>query len=146
MDQLGNITMTHIMAKDILRAEKSLVSQMGAGKSDHWIATVFNSDDEVQTYINRKGEEEDLIRYASKSGDLDHWADRKLTMDSSESDWYAEIKHLHSDVRVIVLRADAIQRIFRNKKSAITTQPRHSTKSLSWQMKIKESKSSFSKG
>jgi hypothetical protein len=146
MDQLGNIVLTHILAASIVRGEMAAEARANGSKQDNWTATIYNAEDEIQTYINAKGKEVELQQSFIVSGDGDRWADRFLTIDTSGSDWFAIIQHNHSDVKTIVLRADAMARVFRNKKSPVCKPPKVSTHSLSFGVKAKQSRASFSKG
>lgn len=144
---ISNATMYHQIASDTIKAEKAIEEQQNptSVKPKNWTATIYDSKDVIQVRINPKGEEENLIKSFDVSGDADRWVDRRLSLDG-QGDWYAVIQHSHSNVRVVIMRNDAMARFYRQAKKPTMKAQSKSTGALSFRPHVKESRSTFSRG
>jgi hypothetical protein len=142
---ISHAVMAHIIAIDTAKAEKAIEAQeAGPTSNKPWLCTIYNSSDVVQTRLNAQGEEEDLIKGFGDASSADRYADRNLI--ECSSDCYAVVESTTMKVRTVVLRADAMSRVLRAKKSAVVHVKGKSTKSLGFGMKVHESRARFSDG
>jgi hypothetical protein len=115
-----------------------------AAKPKNWTTTIFNAKGEVQTRIKEDGEVEDLIKGFDLSSDADRWADRRLV--EGASDWYAEVTHAMMPIKTVILRDDAMARVFKKVGSPVMKRVGGTTSSLSFRPKAHEDRSRFSAG
>lgn len=146
-DEIARATLEHIVACDLVKLEESrdkLMKGETHSSTKRWQASVVDANDVIQTYINEDGEVKDLIKSGDDVSTLDRWLDRKLFEGSSE--WHGIIEHSVMQVRTIVERSDAIARILRQPKSAVSRQQSKSAGRLSFGMTCKQDHSHFSHG
>jgi hypothetical protein len=142
---ISHAVMAHIIAIDTAKAEKAIEAQeAGPTSNKPWLCTIYNSSDVVQTRLNAQGEEEDLIKGFGDASSADRYADRNLI--ECSSDCYAVVESTTMKVRTVILRADTMARLLKNKKGPVIHQKGKSTKSLGFGMKVPESRARFSDG
>jgi hypothetical protein len=142
---ISHAVMAHIIAIDTAKAEKAIEAQeAGPTSNKPWLFTVFDSNDVVQTRINNQGDEEDLVKGFDDASTGDRWMDRCLV--DGAPNWYGVCEHTSMKVCTIILRADALARILRAKKTAVVHTKGKSTKRLGFQMVCHESRARFSDG
>jgi hypothetical protein len=142
---ISHAVMAHIIACDQQKLEKAIeAKEDGPTSTKPWLTTIYNSSDVVQTRLNAQGEEEDLIKGFGDASSADRYADRNLI--ECSSDCYAVVESTTMKVRTVILRADAMARLLRNKKGPVIHQKGKSTKRLGFQMTCKESRARFSNG
>lgn len=148
-DEIAAAVMNHVIACDLLKLEQSREKQLQGdthqpARTKNWTACVVDANEVVQTYINEDGEVKELIKSGDDVSTLDRWLDRALFNGSSE--WHGIIEHSVMKVRTVVERADAISRILRQPKGAVSRQQSKSAGKLSFGMKVSNDHSHFSHG
>jgi hypothetical protein len=144
---IAEATINHITAveqRKLLEAkERGFAPQKS---SANWVATIYDSKDQVATRIKENGETEELMKGFDKAGDADRWMDRHLSSSEVESGSYGKIAHSHSSVVSLVNRDDALMRFFKAGKSPIMKVQGKSSGSLTNKMRVKADRSTFSAG
>ncbi len=145
LKEIQYAVMTHIIEADTAKAE-AVVEPTAKGQTRKpWRTTVYNVEGVVQTRINAKGEEEDLIKGFDLSQDADRWADRRLF--EGTHGWYAVVEHtIIPNISTHIQRGDAMARILKQPKGPTVAVKGKSTKTLGFGVKAKESRASFSRG
>lgn len=143
--ELQKVVMDHIIMSAIGKLEAGIEEESSKGTTKAWKATILNEAGEVQTRINAKGEEEDLVKGFDLGSQADGWADRRLFLDCS-SDCYAVIEHTSLNVKTIITRQDALARMLKKKKGPSVHVSGQSTKSLGFGCHVKQKRVSFSHG
>lgn len=143
LKEIQYAVMTHIIEADTAKAEK--VAEPGAtGTRKPWRTTIYNVDGVVQTRINAKGEEEDLIKGFDLGQDADRWADRRLF--EGTHGWYAIVEHtIIANVSSRIERGDAMARILKQPKGPTVAAKGKSTKTLGFGVKAKQTRVTFSR-
>lgn len=144
LQEIAAAVMGHIIASDIQKLDDKINNPPQAATPKSWIATVYNAAGVIQTRINAKGEEEDLVKDFEMGQEADRWADRRLF--EGASDWYAEVANARVNLMNRVERSDAIARILKQPKGPSIHQKAVTTKSLGFGVKAKQDRSSFSRG
>lgn len=143
--ELQKVVMDHIIMSAIGKLEASMEEgESSKGTNKSWKATILNAAGEVQSRINAKGEEEDLIMGFDLASAADRWCDRRLF--EGASDWYATIDHTSMNVHTVILRQDAIARLLKKKRGPSVHVGGQSTKSLGFGCHVKQKRVSFSHG
>lgn len=110
-----------------------------------WLAIVYNAKGVIQAKIDSKGKSQDLIKGFDKSSDADRWLILRLV--EGKPGWYAEITHAYSKTKETITRDDAIARAAGRKTYPVTHSKGYRLgESLGFKWKVKESRSTFSKG
>ena len=142
LHEIGNAVVQHIIMKEAAKIDKSQPREKHSSKN--WVATIFNAKCIIQTFVNAKGDEEELIKGFELSQEASRWADLRLF--DGAPDWFAVLEHSHSQTREIILRADSIARILSKKTSPVLAQRSQTTSSLSFGAHVKQTRTSFSQG
>ena len=144
LKEIQYAVMTHIIEADTAKAEKSTEGASGGGTRKSWRTTIYNADGVVQTRINAKGEEEDLIKGFDLGQDADRWADRRLF--EGTHGWYAIVEHtIIANVSSRIERGDAMARILKQPKGPTVAAKGKSTKTLGFGVKAKQTRVTFSR-
>lgn len=151
LEEIKNVVLTHMLAKNILAAENKINNPAVAKTNKNWTATIYDSTGSVQVHVNEKtGDEEELIKNFDHASEADDWSDRKL-FDGSAG-WYGVVvsnKILTKEgeaLSSIILRDDAIARIMHLRSGSVCKKQTKSTSKLSWGVKAKQDHCSFSRG
>lgn len=153
LEKIKSVVFAHLMLEQAKQAEASMAKaeeKASQGQSSKaWICTIYNQEGEIQTRINKQGEEEDLQKHFDKSSDADRWVDRRLV--EGCPDWYGVISHTTLTVKgeplsTCVLRKDAIARVFRKNAGPVIKQNKPGGAGLGFGVKSKPFHAVFSKG
>jgi hypothetical protein len=148
LKEIQYAVMAHIIESDRTKLEDKIAAAAeGTPTSTRksWCATIFDSKGVMQTRTKDNGDVEDLLKGFDLSSDADRWVDRRLF--DGASDWYGTIEHtVIPNVCTRVERSDAIARILKQPKGPTVHVKGRSTKTLSFGVKVKESRASFSRG
>lgn len=152
LELLKHAVLSHLILAETRKAERALDAQLAVSEEGEapspaeksWRVAVYNDKNELQTKVNSKGEIEDLEQSFEASARASGWADRRLF--DGASDWHAAILHLPTGRIEIILRADAMARIMRQKKGPTCHTPGKGTQKLSFGTKVKETRVTFSHG
>lgn len=143
--ELQNVVMDHIIMSAIGKLEGSMDQESSKGTNKAWKATILNETGEVQTRINAKGEEEDLIKGFDLGSQADGWSDRRLVLDCS-SDCYAVVEHISLNVKTTITRQDALSRMLKRKRGPSVHVKGMTTDKLGFGPHVKQKRVSFSHG
>lgn len=147
MKELQNAVLGHIIAMDTHKAEVAIeaaTNPVKAAIKASWVASIYNSDDQLVSRINSKGDKEDLTMGFERDADGQRWADRRLF--EAASDCYAEVVHVQTQLVVVIMRDDAIARILYKPKQGAMRVKGITTKTLGFGVKCHNDRSTFSKG
>lgn len=145
LHSLKDALLAHMLNQEIQKAEKQVANQHANNQPKAWCATIYNSRGEVQV----KGEDE-LVKEFDLSSDADRWVDRRLF--EGASDWFGVISHTSMVTKDgdlfsnVVLRGDAIARILKTPKGAVSKQQSKTTDRLKFGVKTHNDRSIFSHG
>lgn len=148
LKEISHAVMVHIIESDRTKMEAAQEAAQEAvphaSTVKPWLAVIANEKGEVQTRINAKGEEEDLIKSFEHAVDADRWVDRRLF--EGAVDWHGEVSHSTLKTLVVIERLDAIARILKKPRGPSVHVKGKSTKSLGFEHKAKENRFYFSRG
>lgn len=153
LEELKSAVLAHMLDVTVKQGIQQIKQHANGAEhttTKNYLATIYNSKDEVQTYIvEGSGEVKDLVKGFDDGEHARDWCDRRLV--DGLPDWYGEIVHTKLTINgepwvATVERSDAIARIFRRKKTPTMHERGKSTKSLSFGVKAKQDRASFSKG
>lgn len=143
LKEIQYAVMTHIIEADTAKAE-AVVEPGKTGTRKPWRTTIYDAAGVVQTRINAKGEEEDLIKGFDLSSDADRWADRRLF--EGTHGWYAMVEHtVIPNIASRIERGDSMARLLRKPKGPTVAVKGKSTKTLGFGVKAKQTRVTFSR-
>lgn len=144
LKEISYAVMTHIIESDARKMEETAEAPKGSTRKP-WRAVILNAAGVIQTRINAKEEEEELVKGFDMARDADRWCDRRLF--EGASDWHGEVEHMViPNVHSVIDRADSIARVLKQPKGPTVQVRGKSTKTLGFGVKVKESRSTFSRG
>lgn len=149
LEEIKGAVLSHMLLKEATKNEDAILNPPPAATPKPWIATVYNAKGEVQTKLNAKGEEVDIQEGFILGQDAERWTDRRLV--EGASDWYGVIAHTvmtHNGepLSQVILRDDAMARVFQEKKGPAMKSQSKSAGKLSFGVKVHNDRSIFSKG
>lgn len=154
LDQIRSAVLQHMLDAEVNQGIQKIQQQQNGGSGEHstskgYLATIYDSNGNVCTLPNSEGEEKDLVKGFDDGEHAKDWVDRRLV--EGKPDWHGEIVSTRILIGgepwyAIVERSDSIARILRKKKLPVMYQRGKSTKSLSFGVKAKQDRASFSKG
>lgn len=154
LEQLSSAVLSHHLMAETAQEEvkqDQQVRETGTSSGKAWLATIYDAAGHVCTRINAKGEEEDLIKSFDMSLDADRWCDRRLF--DGASDWYGVVQSTRmvngqgDPIANVILRQDAMARILKMPKGAITRKTGGGSGRLSFGIKNgKTTRVEFSRG
>jgi hypothetical protein len=142
LKEIQYAVMTHIIESDVAKAEK--VAEPGVKQTRKpWRTSIYDAAGVLQTRINGKGEEEDLIQGFDLSQRASEWGDRRLF--EGTHGWYAIVEHtVIPNISSRIERGDAMARILKQPKGPAIHQKGKSTKTLGFGVKAKQTRVTFS--
>jgi len=152
LNEIKDVAFAHMLALDCAKAEAQLERAQNSepAKNKAQYAVIYNAAGEVQTYVDENGEEKELMAGFELHQEAMGWSDRKLV--ECSSDCYSVIESMRligkdgNTLKTIVLRDDAMSRIFRAKKMALHKVKPQTTSRLGFGVKAKGDHSRFSRG
>jgi len=143
LSEIRQAVADHIIASEAAKAARKLErAESNGGSSKPFEATIINARGEVQYAPDSKGEMKPLVKRFDKPQEAQRWADRRLF--DGAPDWIATVTHngaMWEDIE----RDESIARILRKPLPTVCKRNRKSG-TLSWGMKIREKKATFSHG
>ena len=141
----------HIMAKDLSKAEASLVKSDGEEKEPPpFEARILDEVGNVQFRTTDSGEEKELIAGFKMPQDAERWCNRQL--DAGAPGWHGEVTWFNcpeklSDFRVrVISRDNAIQAMLRKGPGPVMHVTKVGAGGLGFGCKVKQSVAKFSRG
>lgn len=135
--------MTHIIESDSAKADQASTQGAAKGTRKPWKASIYDAAGVLQTKVNAKGEEEDLVQGFDLGQRANEWADRRLF--EGTHGWYAIVEHtVIANVSSRIERGDSMARILRQPKGPAIHQKGKSTKTLGFGVKAKQTRVTFS--
>jgi len=153
LEQIKEVVLAHHLAEETRLAQEKMnsASESGEGKtSKAYLAIIWNSKGEIQQAEDSNGKMKDLRQSFDKSTQAESWVDNRLF--NGSPDWFGTIeatklfKQDGSVFTATVLRVDAIGRVLKAPKGPVLKAQKKSGGRLSFGVKCKESKASFSRG
>lgn len=136
--------------RDQMRAEETGESK-GFGTRKDWYACIKDAQGNIVETTNTVGEVVELEQGFDLASQAERWVDRRLF--DGAPDWYGEVAHTTMTsakdglpLTLRVERSDAIARILKKPKGPTIHRRAQSTAKLSFGVKIRESRSTFSHG
>lgn len=143
LKEIQYAVMTHIIEADSAKADKVVEGGGKTGTRKPWRTTIYDAAGVVQTKLNSKGEEEDLIQGFELSQRANEWGDRRLF--EGTHGWYAIVEHtVIPNISSRIERGDAMARILKQPKGPAIHQKGKSTKTLGFGVKAKQTRVTFS--
>jgi len=142
LKEIQYAVMTHIIEADTAKVDQAAVAGPRQTKKP-WRASIYDAAGVLQTRINTKGEEEDLVKGFDLGQEADRWADRRLF--EGTHGWYAVVEHtIIPNISTRVERGDSMARILKQPKGPAIHQKGKSTKTLGFGVKAKQTRVTFS--
>jgi hypothetical protein len=136
----------HIQVENRKFEEKLLADPIGSTAAPkNWTVTIYTSKGEVATRVNDHGKVVDLEDGFALAQDAAGWCDRRLVNDCPP-DCFGVIVHNASSHEEVIMRDDAMARVFRKKGGPMTKRQSKGDGKLSFGVKVKQSHASFSRG
>lgn len=143
LKEIQYAVMTHIIEADSAKADKASTEGAVKGTRKPWKASIYDAAGVLQTKINSKGEEEDLVQGFELGQRANEWADRRLF--EGTHGWYAIVEHtVIANVSSRIERGDSMARILKQPKGPAIHQKGKSTKTLGFGVKAKQTRVTFS--
>lgn len=153
LDLLKEAVLTHHLRVETAKAEQRLLGaedEAGPSVKKPWVARIFDAKGNLVQDHNTKGELRDLEETFAMASDADRWTDRRLF--EGAPDWFGVIQHttiLRADgepITSVVMRQDAIARILKQPKGAVSKKTGSRDNKLSFGVKVSQSRCHFSHG
>lgn len=150
LNEIRDAVYRHMVVSEARQAEEKLHRAQSSQTEKKYIATILDSEGNVQTRKNKEGEDEDLVKSFEKLQDAEGWCERRLN--EGAPDWHGEIlatKLLDSEGSPILFwvdRGKAVSRMMKAKPGAVMKGQSKAAGSLSFGVKAKPSHSTFSHG
>jgi len=142
LKEIQYAVMTHIIEADAAKVDQAVEAGPKQTKKP-WRASIYDAAGVLQTRINTKGEEEDLVKGFDLGQEADRWADRRLF--EGTHGWYAVVEHtIIPNISTRVERGDSMARILKQPKGPAIHQKGKSTKTLGFGVKAKQTRVTFS--
>jgi len=142
LKEIQYAVMTHIIEADAAKVDQAVEAGPKQTKKP-WRASIYDAAGVLQTRINPKGEEEDLVKGFDLGQEADRWADRRLF--EGTHGWYAVVEHtIIPNISTRVERGDSMARILKQPKGPAIHQKGKSTKTLGFGVKAKQTRVTFS--
>ena len=135
--------MNHLIASQILAAQKSMQASENRATSKPYTATIYDGMGNVCTRTTDEGEVKELISNFEDFMSAERWSDRRLF--DGAPDWNGVVVHNPSQRTSPVNRDESFGRILKRSKGAVCKKTASSGK-LSWGMKVKGDHFNFSRG
>lgn len=150
LEQLKQVVLAHHLAEEIRIGQEKLNRQPEEKTPKGYVATVYNAKGEVIQEKNSVGKVVDLTDSFDNGQRASDWCDRRL-FDQSPGCFAVVVstklfKKNGDAFTATILRDDAIGRIEKKKKGPVMKAKPKETGRLSFGVKAKESKASFSHG
>lgn len=148
LEEIRSVVLRHHLLAEALKAEAKLLAAgegPAASASKTWEVTCYDSRGNVQTRVNAKGETVDLSESFALQQRASEWADRRLVHDCA-SDCFATLIHVPSGLEAVIMRNDAMGRVFPKIKTPVIKQTGSRDGKLSFGTKVHESRAVFSRG
>jgi hypothetical protein len=145
LKEIQYAVMTHIIKAEEDKLNAPAATGGGGGTRKPWRCTVYDAAGNVMSRTNAKGEVEDLVKGFDLSQRASEWGDRRLF--EGTHGWYAIVEHTTiPNISSRIERGDAVARILKQPKGPVVQVKSKSTKAIGFGVKVKESRSSFSRG
>jgi len=142
LKEIQYAVMTHIIEADTAKVDQAVEAGPKQTKKP-WRASIYDAAGVLQTRINAKGEEEDLVKGFDLGQEADRWADRRLF--EGTHGWYAVVEHtIIPNISTRIERGDSMARILKQPKGPAIHQKGKSTKTLGFGVKAKQTRVTFS--
>jgi hypothetical protein len=149
LDRIKDAVLAHHLRVETQKAEKQLAAEQEGSPSGHsskpWVVTCYDSKGHVCSRTKSTGEVVDIHQTFQLQQRASEWADRRLVHDCA-SDCFAVIIHQPSGLEVVILRGDAMARVFPKVKAPISKRTGVRDDRLSFGAKVAQSRAHFSHG
>lgn len=109
-----------------------------------WSAVVYDENGNIATYVKNNGETDTCEKTFEKASEANRWTDRHLF--NGGVNYLGEITNVSLNVREVITRSQAIERILKAKRNPVMHSNSKTTGKLSFGMKVKQDTCSFSRG
>ena len=145
LDMIRRAVLTHHMQIETRRVEAKLQESAERVSTNPWAVVAYDSKGNIAARINENGKTVPIQKSFMLAQRASEWADRRLVSDCA-SDCFAVITHQPTAKETIVLRNDAMARMFPKNKSPLTKKTGSRDSKLSFSTKAIQSRSHFSRG
>lgn len=145
LTQIRKLVLNHLVAREILEAERKMNAPPGTRKSTKpYRATVYTKDGDIAIKVNDEGEEKDLVQGFDDAVTAEGWIDRRLV--EGENGWFGQIVNETTAYTTNVDRDDSFARVYKRPKKPVMHRQAKSTGSLSFGVKVHNDHFHVSKG
>jgi hypothetical protein len=151
LEAIKNVVYGYMIASEIRKGEERIAKIEAGGDRvpKNWLATIYNKDGNICVRV-KDGKEIPLQQEFDQPQEADRWCDRRLV--EGETDWYGVVAHTTKTTKdgdplaTTVLRNDAMARTHASRGGPVMKNQAKSAGKLSWGVKSRPSKASFSHG
>ena len=153
LEQLRCAVLSHMLLASANKAEAAIeeAQQESSAPQKQWHARILDEAGNLVVLtqmvgegLERVEEEKELEQSFDHAARASGWCDRRL--EQGMPSWHGEITHTPTGRVEIIMRADSLARILRQKKGAVTPRKSQSTQTLGFQVHAKQTRSTFSHG
>ncbi len=148
LNQIKQAVLDHMIALEANKFEQAIEKAQNdeaqGKKSKPFVAQILNAKMELCTRLKDNGEIEELQKEFDLPQEAQRWCDRRLV--EGAPDWHATIDDARTGTHEYILRNESIQRTFRKKKGPTMHPRKMTTDKLSFGVRAKQDRASFSHG
>ena len=150
LEQLRQAVFNHMLAEQAHQIESNFGKTREYTTSKKHTATLYDKDNNILTFIDSKGQTQDLVKSFNLPQEAERWVDLRLVEQAAGA--YAVIKHSNTNQETVVRRESsymnrgALSRVFKPQKVALHKNTSKRSASLRSHMQVKQDYANFSRG
>jgi hypothetical protein len=145
LEEIKQALFQHMMVSTANKGVERAQKVQAAGGEKPYLATVYDGEGKIATKKNDKGEVVELQKTFAMPQEAEGWTDRRL--EEGEPDWRGEVVATHMNmITTHITREEALKRILRKKGGTTGGKAPSTSGGLSWGVKSKPSRATFSHG
>lgn len=150
LEELRKAVFSHMLAQQAAEIKNSIGKTREYTSTKKHTATIYDKNNNVLTFIDSKGQTQDLTKSFNLPQEAERWVDLRLVEQSAGA--FAVIKHSNTNQETVVNRESsymsrgALSRVFKPQKVALHKNTSKRSASLRSHMQVKQDYASFSRG
>ena len=153
LEEIRAAVLSHHLLVECQKAEAKLLAsndpsshgETSSRTSKTWEVTCYDSRGNICTRVNTKGETVDISESFPLQQRASEWADRRLVHNCA-SDCFATITHIPSGLEAVIMRGNAMARLFKAPTPGVFKKLGKGDGKLSFGVKAHQSRATFSHG